>query len=75
MNTGRRKIFLKNKESSKEINMSVLEVVVLIPSIKDIYGAGGDSYGAGGGGDYQYELVVITNNIKVVELVANFYWL
>ena len=56
MNTGRRKIFLKNKESSKEINMSVLEVVVLIPSIKDIYGAGGDRYGAGSG-DYQYELV------------------
>ena len=71
MNTGRRKIFLQNKESSKEINMSVLEVVVLIPSIKDIYGAGGDSYGAGGG-DYQYELVVVTNNIKVVELVANY---
>ena len=65
MNTGRRKIFLQNKESSKEIKMSVLEQVVMIPSIKDIYGAGG-------GGDYQYELVVITNNIKVVELVANY---
>ena len=44
----------------------------MIPSIKNIYGAGGDSYGAGGDGDYQYELVVITNNIKVVELVANY---
>ena len=65
MNTGGRKIFLQNKESSKEIKIAGLLLVVILPvmelvvvvitSIKDIYGAGGNSKAGAGGDNYQYK--------------------
>ena len=52
MNTGRKKS--QKQRKLQRYQNSVLELLLMTPSIQDIYGAGGDIYGADGD-DYQYK--------------------